>query len=270
MIINFCGCHTAVFSATDVGGGGWSKASNAPAHPSLVEDIAIASRICAAENVFDAFGHLSVRSPDSPDRFFMTKSMAPALATSNDIVELDLDGNASIDEKRPLFLERFIHGEIYRMRPDVHSIVHSHSLSVVPFSVVKTPMRAMFHTAAFIAEGVPNFDIAEEFGETNMLINDRAKGNALARTLGDKPVCLMRGHGSVAVGASLQHAVSRAVYTELNARLQVQAMQLGGSIVALTTGEGIMADAVNVAGVGRPWELWKKRALREMALEQQA
>jgi len=264
MRIGLCRCHGPMYAPENSMGAGDAASSGGRVDRQLFEDIAIGSRICAAEGVFDAFGHLSVRHPTTPDRFFMTKSMAPALATADDIVELDLDSRPCGGDSRPLFLERFIHGEIYKARPDVRSIVHSHSPSVIPFSLVENPMRAMFHTAAFIAAGVPVFDIAELYGETDMLVSDQDKGKALARSLGGKSVCLMRAHGSVAVGPSLQHAVSRAVYTEINAKLQWQATTLGGPIAALSEGEGRLADAVNLAGVGRPWELWKKRVLRDM------
>jgi ribulose-5-phosphate 4-epimerase/fuculose-1-phosphate aldolase len=263
--LNLCSCHAAMLAPPDSPGASREgPKSGGPIDQQLREDIAIGSRICAAEGVFDAYGHLSVRHPAAPDRFLMTQSKAPALVTADDVVELDLECRACGGEARPLFLERFIHGEIYKLRPDVNAIVHSHSPSVVPFSVVDNPMRAIFHTAAFIAAGVPIFDIAETFGETDMLISDHAKGRALAEALADKPVCLMRAHGSVAVGPSLQHAVFRAVYTEVNAKLQLQATMLGTSIAALTVGEGALADDVNLKGVGRPWEVWKKRALRAM------
>ncbi len=264
MRIAYCACHAAAFAAETAGSRPAGPTSGGALDRAILEDVAIGSRICAAENVFDAFGHLSMRHPSAPDRFLMTKSMAPALATAEDVLELDLDCRACGSESRPLFLERFIHGEIYRMRPDVNAIVHSHSPSVVPFGVANNPMKAMYHTAAFIAAGVPIFDIAESYGETDMLVSDNDKGRALARALGDKSVCLMRAHGSVAVGPSLQHAVARAVYTEVNAKLQLQATILGGAVGALTPGEGRLADAVNIAGVGRPWDLWKTRALAEM------
>jgi HCOMODA/2-hydroxy-3-carboxy-muconic semialdehyde decarboxylase len=269
MRISFCSCHQAQYAVPDLGAPSTPAPASGGAYPAqLREDIAIGSRICAAENVFDAFGHLSVRHPSAPDRFLMTKSLAPALARAEDVVELDLDGRACGDENRPLFLERFIHGEIYKMRPDVNAIVHSHSPSVIPFSVVDNPMRAMFHTAAFIAAGVPVFDIAERFGDTDMLVSNHVKGKALAECLGDAPVCLMRAHGSVAVGPSLQHAVFRAVYTEVNAKLQLQATMMGMPIAALNANEGRLADAVNLAGVGRPWDIWKKNALKAMRAEE--
>ena len=173
MRISFCSCHQAQLAIFDTGAPSTLAPASGGAYPAqLREDIAIGNRICAAENVFDAFGHLSVRHPSAPDRFLMTKSLAPALARPGDVVELDLDGRACGDENRPLFLERFIHGEIYKIRPDVNAIVHSHSPSVIPFSLVDNPMRAMFHTAAFIAAGVPVFDIAERFGDTDMLVSN--------------------------------------------------------------------------------------------------
>jgi HCOMODA/2-hydroxy-3-carboxy-muconic semialdehyde decarboxylase len=265
MRLTFCSCHRASWAAPDLGAGTTrGPVSGGPVDKELLHDLMIGSRICAMENVFDAYGHLSMRHPHAPDRFLMTKSVAPALATVEDIVELDLSGHACEGEMRPLFLERFIHGEIYRLRPDVNAIVHSHSPSVIPFSVTDVPMKAMFHTAAFIAEGVPVFDIWQHFGETDMLIDNVEKGRALAQTLGSCSVCLMRAHGSVAVGPSVKHAVFRAVYTEINARLQKAAMGMSANIDFLRVGEGALADTVNIKGVSRPWDLWKTRVLRDL------
>ncbi len=250
----------AVSAPADAPGGGkGAPKSGGPVDRALLEDIAVASRICAAEGVFDAFGHLSLRHPGDKKRFLMSRSKAPALTTADDIMEFDLDCDACDQRGRGVFLERFIHGEIYKARPDVNSIVHSHSPSVVPFSLVPNKMRAMFHTSAFIARGVPVFDISEKYGPTDMLVGDNDKGRELARVLADKSVVLMRAHGSVAVGPSLQHAVYRAVYTEVNAKLQMSATLLGGPIAALSEEEGRLADAVNIAGVGRPWDLWKMK-----------
>ncbi len=248
----------------DLGGGKSKPRSGGPVSRELCEDIATASRICADQGVFDAFGHLSARHPSAPDRFLMSRSRAPALVEADDVMEFDLDGEAIDRQGRAGFLERFIHGEVYRARPDVMSIVHSHSPSVVPFSLVPNQMRAMYHNAAFIAEGVPVFDIREKFGATDMLVGDSARGRELARVLADKPVCLMRAHGSVAVGNNLRHAVFRAVYTEVNAKLQIQATIISGgaALAALDAEEGKLADAVNVNVAARPWELWKQRVGR--------
>ena len=259
MRMNFCAC-CATMAPADMGGAPISRKSAGPVARELLEDLAAASRICAHQGVFDAFGHLSMRHPDASDRFLMARSIAPARVTADDIMEYDLDAEAIDARGRGSFLEKFIHGEIYKARPDVMSIVHSHSPSVVPFSLVQGQMRAMYHNAAFIAEGVPVFDIREKFGATDMLVSDHAKGRELARVLGAKPVALMRAHGSVAVGPSLKHAVFRAVYTEANAKLQIQATILGGPIAALDEEEGRLADAVNVNVVSRPWDLWREQA----------
>ena len=253
-----CAC-CAAFAPADSAGGGAARKSAGPVARELLEDLAAASRICADQGVFDAFGHLSMRHPDSPDRFLMSRSIAPARVQADDIVEYDLDAEAIDARGRGSFLEKFIHGEIYKARPDVMSVVHSHSPSVVPFSLVPNQMRAMYHNAAFIAQGVPVFDIREKFGATDMLVSDHAKGRELAKVLGQKPVALMRAHGSVAVGPSLKHAVFRAVFTEVNAKLQIQATILGGPIAALDEEEGRLADAVNVNVVSRPWDLWRGR-----------
>ena len=230
-----------------------------PVDPTVLDDLAAASRILADQGVVDAFGHVTVRHPANPEHFLMTRSLAPALATPADIVELDLDGNDVNKTGKTLFLERFIHAEIYRARPDVMAVVHSHSPAVIPFGVTKVPMRAMFHNSAFLARGVPVFDIREKFGATNMLVSNREIGRALAQVLGNKTALLMRGHGDVIVAPTLPLVVFRAVYTEVNARLQAQAIGLGGPIEALTEEEGLKAEDVNAQIVGRAWDLWKRR-----------
>ena len=231
-----------------------------------IADIAAASRILAGHGVVDAFGHVSQRNPDAPERYFMSRSLAPALVTPDDILEYDLDSNPLNANGRASFLERFIHGEIYKARPDIQSVVHSHSPSVIPFGLVSVPMQAMFHSAAFIAAGVPVFDIREKFGATDMLVSNPEKGFALAAVLGAKDVVLMRAHGSVACGASLQSAVFRAVYTEVNARIQhwTTALTGGGSIAALNVEEGRLADAINETAGRRAWDLWRNKVRAEV------
>jgi HCOMODA/2-hydroxy-3-carboxy-muconic semialdehyde decarboxylase len=174
-------------------------------------------------------------------------------------MEFDLDANPVDQRGRTLFLERFIYGEIYKLWPDVMAVVHSHSPAVIPFGVTRVPMQAVYHNAAFLAAGVPVLEIRTVAGKTNMLISNRELGNALARTLSDKPVALMRGHGNVVTGPSLPLAVFRAVYTEVNARLQLQAVNLGGPVTYLDPEEGANADSINAQVVARPWELWKRR-----------
>jgi ribulose-5-phosphate 4-epimerase/fuculose-1-phosphate aldolase len=189
----------------------------------------------------------------------MSRSLAPALVTADDIMELTLECEPCDPRGRRPFIERFLHGAIYRARPDVMAIAHGHSASVIPFGLVSTPMRATYHNAAFLAEGVPVFDIRERFGATDIVINSAKRGDALAEALGDKSVVLLRAHGVVVVGPSLEAAVFRAVFTEVSARVQLQAALLGGPMAALDAEEGRKADAVNLATLGRSWELWKRR-----------
>jgi ribulose-5-phosphate 4-epimerase/fuculose-1-phosphate aldolase len=224
-----------------------------------IEDIVFGSRILADLGVLDGFGHVSARHPANPNRFLMSRSLAPALVTADDIMEFDLDGNAVDNSGRSVFLERFIHSEIYKARPDVMSVVHTHSPGVIPFAVSQVPLRPVFHNAAFLAAGAQVWDIRRDFGETDMLVGDPSRGKSLTQTLGDKSVVLMRGHGDVTVGPSVKMAVFRAYYTDVNARLQSQAVVLGGDINYLTPGEGAKADAINFNVLDRIWNLWKMR-----------
>ena len=225
----------------------------------VLADLAAASRILAAQGVVDGFGHVSMRHPAASQRYLMSRSLAPALVCPEDIVEYDLDSRPVNANGRNSFLERFIHGEVYKARPDVIAVVHSHSPSVVPFGLVRAKMQAMFHNAAFLAAGVPVFDIRDKFGATDMLVGNASKGEALAETLGAKDVVLMRAHGSVACGPSLQTAVFRAVYTEVNARIQhwAAALAAGEPLQGLDAEEGELADVVNQGAGLRAWELWR-------------
>ena len=227
--------------------------------PELLADLAAASRILAAQGVVDGFGHVSMRHPGAPDRYWMSRSLAPALVTADDLMEYDLDSQPCKAGDRKSFLERYIHGELYKARPDVNAVIHSHSPSVVPFGLVRAKMQAMFHNAAFLAGGVPVFDIREQFGATDLLIGNAAKGEALAEALGTKDVVLMRAHGSVACGPNLQIAVFRAVYTEVNARIQhwAAALAAGEPLAGLDEEEGVLADTVNQGAGLRAWDLWR-------------
>ena len=247
-----------------------TRAQPAPAPPpgidaGVLEDIVIGSRVLAEFGVLDGFGHVSARHPTNPNRFLMSRSLAPALVTADDIMEFDLDGNAVDARGRSLFLERFIHSEIYKARPDVMAVVHTHSPGVIPFTVTQVPLRPMYHNTAFLAAGAPVWDIRKDFGETDMLVRDPAIGKSLAERLGDKSVVLMRGHGDVTVGPNVKLAVFRAYYTDVNAKLQSQALALGGEINYLTPGEGEKADKTNFAVLDRIWNLWKMRIAPSLA-----
>src|SRR3989454_818331 len=236
--------------------------SGGPMDRNLIDDLVAANRILADQGVVDGYGHVSVRHPGDPQRYLMSRSIAPELVTAADVMEYDLDSTAVDARGRTSYLERFIHGEIYRARPDVKAVVHNHSPSVIPFGVSTAPLRPLYHMSAFLGGGVPVFDIKAAAGQaTDMLVRTPALGRALAQTLGDRPVALMRGHGAVVAGDSLPRVVFRSVYTEVNARLQAQAMALGGPVRYLDDEEARLAE-VSVGGtVPRPWELWKKKAL---------
>ena len=226
----------------------------------LLDDLVAANRILAAQGVLDGFGHVSARHDKDPGRFLLARSMAPALVTVADIMEFDLDGNAVGGRGRTAYLERFIHSEIYRVSPDVGAVVHSHSPAVIPFGVVDVKLRPIFHLGGFLGAGAPVFEIRDSGGPaTDMLIRNASLGAALAKTLGNAPVALLRGHGNVVVGRSIREAVFRAVYTEVNARLASEALRLGsGQAVFLNEEEAKAAAETNSAQIGRPWELWKK------------
>ena len=236
--------------------------SAGPADPGLIEDLVAANRILVDQGVLDGYGHVSVRHDRSPDRYLMARSIAPELVTAADIMEYDLD-SAPLDARgRATYLERFIHGEIYRLRSDVRAVVHSHSPSVIPFGVTGAALRPLYHMSAFLAGGVPVYDIRQASGAmTDMLVRNAVLGQSLARVLGPAPVVLMRGHGAVVVGSNLPAVVFRSVYTEVNARLQAQAMALGGPVVYLDPEEAKRAEASIAGTIPRPWELWKKKAL---------
>jgi HCOMODA/2-hydroxy-3-carboxy-muconic semialdehyde decarboxylase len=235
--------------------------SAGPADPALIDDLVAAYRILAQQGVLDGFGHASARHNRAANRFIMSRSLAPELVTAGDLVEFDLDGNAVDAKGRSLYSERFIHAEIYRARPDVRAVVHNHAPALIPFSVTTVPLRPMYHMASFIGNGVPVFDIRKTFGMTDMLISDSAKGRALAQVLGDKTCVLMRGHGVAVVGSTIPIAVGRSIYLEVNARVQAQAMALGGTITYLDPQEAQkMMDSGENRAYERPWELWKSKA----------
>jgi ribulose-5-phosphate 4-epimerase/fuculose-1-phosphate aldolase len=235
---------------------------------SLLDDLVTANHILFHQGVLDAFGHVSVRHPTEPDRFFMSRAMAPGLVTAADVVELDLDANRLGEGTQSLYVERFIHSEIYKVRDDVNAIVHSHSPTVIPFSITQVELRPVFHRASFLYSGVPVYEIRDVAGaKNNMLVNDVARGRALAKLLGSSNVALMRGHGNVVVAPRLRLAVSRAIETEVNAKLQLQAITLGGPINYLSVDEGETLEAdlartkpSDARGADRAWEVLKRQA----------
>jgi len=227
----------------------------------LIEDLVAASRVLAMHEVLDAYGHVSARSDKHPERFIMSRSLAPALVTAADLMELDADSEPLRRDRRKGFIERYIHGEIYRARPEVMAVVHSHSASVIPFGVTRTKLRPIYHMGSFLWSGAPVFDIRKTKQDNDLLIRDRPLGQALAGSLGQCTCVLMRGHGMTVVGDGVPEVVFRAIYTEMNARLQLQATRLDGPIEFLSDEEGRRSTASNRGTLERPWELWKKQAL---------
>jgi HCOMODA/2-hydroxy-3-carboxy-muconic semialdehyde decarboxylase len=220
-------------------------------------DLVAANRILAAHEVVDGYGHVSARSPVDTQRYFISGYMAPEAVTPDDLIELDLDSNAIDGRGRPMQSERYIHGGIYRVRPDVGAVVHFHAPPVVLMSVCGEPMRPVYHMAGFVGQGVPLFDTRNVAGMTNLLISNLSLGRALGEALGDKPAILLRGHGAVVVGKDLAEACGRAVYLMINAQLQGQL--LGHKVEYLSDEEARLADSQN--GYPKDWELWKAKAM---------
>ena len=229
-----------------------------PPDASLVDRLVCANRILYDQGVVDALGHASVRHDSQPDTFLLSCNRAPGMVRRRDIVCYGLDGDAvSANAERP-YLERFIHAEIYRARPDVTAVVHSHSPSVIPFAVTGSRLRPVFHMSGFLGGGSAHFEIRDAAGDTDMLIRNPQLGRALADSLGGCTCVLMRGHGSTVVGASLEQAVYRAIYAEVNARLQLQAHALG-DITFLNEREARLSSDMNDGQIPRSWDLWMRR-----------
>lgn len=223
------------------------------------EDLVAANRILVRRGVLDAFGHVSMRTGLGADTFWLSRNLAPGSVSVTDLLEHDLDGTTT--DPRSLYLERFIHAEIYRRRPDVMAVVHSHSPAVLPFSITGVPLRPVVHMAGFLdALVTPVFEIRDVVGDaSDLLITSPSLGAALAESLGESSVALMRGHGSVSVGGSLPEAVFRAVYTEVNAQTQAAALALGEPCY-LTSGEAAAASESVGAQANRAWNVWREEA----------
>lgn len=234
-------------------------------------DLVIASRTLAEHGVIDAYGHATVRSEENPERYLMARNLAPELVTETDILEFDLDSNAIDARGQAVYQERFIHGEIYKARPDVMAIVHNHSHAVVPFSCTGVALQPMFHMSAFVGLGVPGWDIRDAQKGTDLLVRTSYLGEHLARALGGHPAVLMRGHGSTVVGESIPRAVGRSIYLDINARMQQQAIALAGkerTIVFMDEAE--VAANVSWQSYERAWELWRARVMARLAAEREA
>ena len=228
-----------------------------------LELLVTANRILAREGVVDAYGHVSIRHPERPDRYILSQSRAPDLVELSDLMEYTLDGDPVDQQGRSMYTERPIHGGIYQAREDVMAIVHNHSPTVIPFSVTDTPLRPMFHLGAIIGSELPVWDIRDNFQDTNMLVTNMEQGRDLAACLGGRRVSLMRGHGCVIAGQTIREVVMASVYLQVNAGLLLQSLQLG-EVKYLSPGEiEMMSDSqMRLTGQERAWEYWANRAGR--------
>ena len=230
-----------------------------------IDDLVAAYRVLAAHEVIDGYGHVSVRSEKNPNRYFLAGHIAPELVREEHIIEYDLDSNPQDARGRESVRERFIHGEVFKARPEVISVVHSHSHTVVPFSVTSVALKPIFHMAAFVGEGLPNYEIRDFQKGTDLLVKTPSLGQALAKTLGKAPAALMRGHGATVVGESLPRAVGRAIYLEISARMQLNAMFLAGPGGKITYFDEAEVQASNSAqNYNRAWPAWRAKALAQL------
>ena len=237
----------------------------------LILDLVIASRTLAEHGVIDAYGHASARSDTNPQRYLMSRNVAPELIVEEDILEYDLESRPVVATDQGLYLERFIHGEIYKARPDVNAVVHNHAPSVVPFTCTGRELKPIFHMAAFVGLGVPTWDIRDAKMGTDMLVKEPYLAEHLAKHLGKHPAVLMRGHGVTVVAENIQRAVGRSIYLEQNARMQFQAIFLAGDrghIIYMDDDE--VAANVSWQNYVRSWSLWKTRALAKLEAEKLA
>jgi ribulose-5-phosphate 4-epimerase/fuculose-1-phosphate aldolase len=237
-------------------------ASIPTASAEIIDDLVSGNRILFQHKVVDAFGHISIRHDKDPNKYVMARHLAPGLVTKDDLVTFDLDSNALTDDSKRYYSERFIHGEIYKARPEVTAVVHCHAPQLIPFGVTKAKLRPIYHMSAYLGTGVPVFEIRETGGMTDMLVRTPALGQALALALGDKQIILMRGHGATMVGTSVQQVVYRSIYAAQNATLQMEAMRLGEPTY-LEAEEAAKASAGNDGALYRPWALWKREITGE-------
>ena len=228
-----------------------------------LQELVTANRILAREGVVDAYGHVSIRHPERPDRYILSQSRAPDLVDVDDLMEYTLDGDPIDQQGRSLYTERPIHGGIYEARDDVLAIVHNHSPAVVPFSVTGTPLRPILHLAALTGPELPVWDIRDNFGDTNLLVTTMEQGRDLARCLGGRRVSLMRGHGCVVAGNSIREVVMASVYLQVNAGLLLESLRLG-EVKYLSPGEieSMTESQMSLTGQERAWQYWANRAGR--------
>ena len=226
-----------------------------PLADELVNELLLGNKILFKYGIVDAFGHISVRHNADPAKYVMSRHLAPGLVTKDDLITYDLDSNPIPETTHRLYSERYIHGEIYKVRPDVQSVVHCHAPALIPFGITKAELQPVYHMSSFLGEGVPKYEIRDAGGMTNMLVRTAPLGKALAETLGDHPMALMRGHGATMVGKSIKHSVYRAVYAAMNAQIQMEAMRFG-EVTYLAREEADNYERYIDEVIHRPWNMW--------------
>jgi ribulose-5-phosphate 4-epimerase/fuculose-1-phosphate aldolase len=228
----------------------------------IIADLVLAYKILVNEAVLDSFGHVSARSPTNPEHFLLPRAMPPSLVEADDVLELSVETSQPVDPRgRRVNGERYLHGEIYKARPDVNAIVHSHSQAVIPFSLTGVALRPVIVQAGFMPLTIPNFEIRDMRGNgRGMQITDMARGAALAKTLGKGPLALLRGHGDVVVGSSVKQAAIFAAYTDINARMQERALQIDHHIIAMDGPELFEPWEFDI---NRPWENFRQKLLSD-------
>jgi ribulose-5-phosphate 4-epimerase/fuculose-1-phosphate aldolase len=236
-----------------------TPSSAGPVEPALITDLVAASRILARHGVLDAWGHVSMRHPHDPQRYLLSRARAPALVGAGDIMEFDLESNPVDPRGRRGFVERFIHGQAYKARPDVHAVVHSHSSTMIPFSVTGQPLRAISHIASFLVKQVPVWEIRDIGITQGLLVANNEQGQSLAQTLGDGPVALMRGHGNLVVAPDIKRVVHRALYTEINAQQLAVALSFRRPITFIAPDESQDPKRLDDS-----WEVWKSEVAAEL------
>jgi HCOMODA/2-hydroxy-3-carboxy-muconic semialdehyde decarboxylase len=230
--------------------------------PAVIRELVAGNRILANERIVDAWGHISVRNPDNPNTYFLSRSRSPELVEPEDIMEFNLDNSAVKDDGRPIYIERPIHGAIYAARPDVNSVIHNHCLEILPFGVTMTEMRPVVHNAKQLGERIRVWDIRDKFGDTDLLVTTNDQGRDLAGALGESKAILMRGHGCAATGRSIPDSVAVAIAMKVNATTIMNALALGGQITYLSPGEvnRQFGGGDSLRGHDRGWEYLCRRA----------
>jgi ribulose-5-phosphate 4-epimerase/fuculose-1-phosphate aldolase len=236
---------------------------------SLVQDaiqaLVTANRILDCQGIVDAFGHVSVRHPEDPSLYLLSRSLSPGSVAADDIQQYTLD-SVPIEPGPAPYLERFIHGGIYKARPDVNAVLHCHAAPLVAFGLTGVKLRPAIHTSAVMGDEALVWDIRDKFGDTNLLVTCNDQADDLAATLSSSAMVLMRGHGATITGPDIPSVVLTTIYAVVNANIVLQASGLG-PVTFLSPGEVEQAKSA-VLGPNpkkRAWDHFARLAEAEAA-----